>query len=103
MEWVSESEVKMVAKLKLSEDVEIEEKEEYISRELGAVLVNYQTTKFYETNDTGTFIIKLIQGSKTTDEIVAAICAEYDVDQTTAQADVTEFLGKLKQYELIED
>ncbi|NVM55494.1 MAG: PqqD family protein [Candidatus Helarchaeota archaeon] len=92
-----------MSKLKLKEDVDVEEKEEYISRELGAILINYETSKYYETNDTGTYIIKLLQAAKTAEEIVEAICKDYEVDQTTALTDLNEFLDILKKYDLIED
>ena len=92
-----------MAKPKLKEDVDVEEKEAYISRELGAILINYETSKYYETNDTGTFIIKLLQGNKTVEEIVKAVCAEYKVDQKTALADLNVFLDTLRKFELIDD
>ncbi|MHA1264041.1 MAG: PqqD family protein [Candidatus Helarchaeota archaeon] len=89
--------------MKLKEDVEIEEKEAYISRELGAVLINYETNIFYETNDTATFIIKQIQEGKNQEAILKAILREYDIDETTATADLTQFLNILKRLELIEE
>jgi len=89
--------------LKLKEDVDVEEKEAYISRELGAVIMDYETSKYYETNDTGTFIVKLIQSSKTAEVILETICKEYEVDQATARADLNDFLEKLKKFELLEE
>ncbi len=88
---------------KLKEDVEIEEKEAYISRELGALLINYETSKYYETNDTGTFIIKLIQETKTVEEMVVAICKEYEVDNVTALTDLNGFINSLKKFEILEN
>ena len=92
-----------VLKLKLKEDIDIEEKEAYISRELGAILVDYATSKFYETNDTATFIINLIQNKKTLEEIMKSICEQYEVDQEVARTDLISFLAELKKYELLEE
>ncbi len=92
-----------MSKLKLKEDVEIQEKEAYISRELGAIIINYETSKYYETNDTATFIIKLLQSSKTEEEIIDAICDEYTVDRTAALEDFNNFIDKLKRYGLVEE
>ncbi|MHA1276399.1 MAG: PqqD family protein [Candidatus Helarchaeota archaeon] len=87
--------------LKLKEDIDIEEKEAYISRDAGAVLIDYETSKFYETNGTGTRILQLLQASKTKEEIIASFCDEYDVDQATFSKDLDDFLAKLRKYDLI--
>ena len=87
---------------KLKEEIEIEEKEAYISRELGAIIVDYDTTKYYETNDTGTFIIKMLHESKTEEEIVKAISEEYEIDIETIKQDLTIFLEQLKNCGLLE-
>jgi len=92
-----------LVKLKMKDDVDVEEKEEYISRELGAILINYETSKYYETNDTGTFIIKFIQENKTVEEMVVAICKEYKVDEATALKDLNVFIDRLKELEFLED
>ena len=43
----------------------------------------------------------LLDGVKTTDQIVDAICAEFDVDRTTAQADLTALLADLAGVSLV--
>jgi len=88
--------------VKLKEDLVIEEKQSYISREAGAILLDYETNKYYEINETGTTIIKLIQMRKTMEDIVGVLCDEYTVNQEEAQDDLNEFLEKLKKYNLIE-
>ena len=88
---------------RLKEDVDIEEKEAYIARELGAILIDYETNKFYETNDTATRILQLLQEFKSASEIIEIICNEYDIDQDTVQQDVNEFIEKLGKYKLLEE
>ena len=46
-------------------------------------------------------IWSLLDRSTSSDEIVAAICDEFDVDQTTATADVTELLESLELASLV--
>jgi hypothetical protein len=88
---------------KLKEDLDIEEKEAYISRDSGAVLVDYETSKFYEANGTGTRIMQLLQASKTKEEIITSICDEYEVDPEIFEQDLDEFVEKLRKYELLDE
>jgi hypothetical protein len=44
---------------------------------------------------------ELVDGNRSMDEIVDAICAEYDVDRATAAADVTALLADLSDAALI--
>ena len=92
-----------MAKMKLKEEIELEEKQGYISREAGALLLDYETNKYYEINETGTTIIKLLQKHKAIEEILNALCEEYTVTREVALNDVNEFLQKLKKYTLIEE
>jgi hypothetical protein len=43
----------------------------------------------------------LLDGAKTADEIIEAICAEYDVDRETAQADMAALISDLAGVSLI--
>ena len=43
----------------------------------------------------------LIDGVKTVDELVDAICAEYDTDRATAQADLTALVSDLAEVSLV--
>lgn len=92
-----------MAKMKLKEDIELEEKQGYISREAGSLLLDYETNKYYEINETGTMIIKLLQKHKTLEETLNALSEEYSVPRDVALNDVNEFLGKLKKYTLLEE
>lgn len=46
-------------------------------------------------NDTGRFLWEKLESEATEDELVAALLGEYDVDETTAKAAVTNFIAKL--------
>jgi len=43
----------------------------------------------------------LLDGEKTVDEIVDAICSEYDIDRSTAQADLTALISDLAGVSLV--
>jgi hypothetical protein len=92
-----------MGKMKLKEEIDLEEKQGYISREAGALLLDYETNKYYEINETGTTIIKLLQKHKAIEEILNVLCEEYTVTRDVALNDVNEFLKKLKKYTLIEE
>jgi hypothetical protein len=49
-------------------------------------------------NELGSFIYKLIIDSKVYDEILTAILAEYEIDDTHAQQDLSAFIDQLYQY-----
>lgn len=101
--WMLDCKVIAMERVKLKEDIVLEEKEGYISREAGAILLDYETSKYYEINETGTAIIRLIQKGKTVDGMVEDICNEYEVSQEEALNDINEFLEKLKKYTLLEE
>jgi hypothetical protein len=47
-------------------------------------------------NDVGSTIWKLLEGPRTVGQIVAAVCAEYDVPEADARAHTCEFLSTLQ-------
>jgi hypothetical protein len=49
-------------------------------------------------NELGTFIYKLITDGKVYDEILTAILAEYEIDDTHARQDLSAFIDQLYQY-----
>ena len=51
-------------------------------------------------NNTGAFLWKLLGTEKTDLELLTAMLKEYEVDETTAKADLSEFLAKLKEADL---
>ncbi len=52
-------------------------------------------------NDTGRFLWEWLEKGAEADELVAALLAEYDVDEATARAGVDAFLEKLKANDLL--
>ncbi len=54
-------------------------------------------------NETGAFLWEQIKSSKTLEELTALMISEYDVDETTAEADTKEYISLLKSHGFIED
>ena len=52
--------------------------------------------------ESGAFIWSILPQVETEDEIVDKMLEEYDVDRETAQQDVKEFLGRLREYDIID-
>lgn len=51
--------------------------------------------------ETGAFIWSVLPEAENEQEIVARILEEYEIDEETAKADVSEFLGNLRKYGII--
>lgn len=47
-------------------------------------------------NETGAFFWKLLSKDAAEDEIVSAVCSEYETDEETVRADLKEFIAYLK-------
>jgi hypothetical protein len=56
----------------------------------------------YTLNETGAFIWEQIDGKKTVEEIIAALTAEYDIDNKIAEADVLLFIENMSKYLIIQ-
>lgn len=52
-------------------------------------------------NETGVFLFELLEKDTTEENLVASMLKEFDIDETTAKADVAEFVGKLKEAGLL--
>lgn len=52
-------------------------------------------------NDTGRFLFGLLQQERTEEELVQALLDEYDIDESTARQDVSEYLAMLRSHELL--
>lgn len=52
-------------------------------------------------NDVGAFIWNNIEKSASEEEILNLILDEYDIDKASAKEDLDEFLGKLREAEII--
>ena len=53
-------------------------------------------------NETGAFLWKQLAIDKTEQELLFALLDEYDVNETTAKADISEFIAKLKEADFFE-
>lgn len=53
-------------------------------------------------NETGAFLWRQLEEGTTEPELLAALLEDYDTDETNAQADISEFLAKLKTADLCE-
>ncbi len=51
-------------------------------------------------NDTGAYLWKLLGKEKTEQELLFGMLEEYEIDEATAKADLSEFLVKLKAADL---
>jgi hypothetical protein len=54
----------------------------------------------YELNDLGIFILKLLQASKSSEEIIRILGEKYDIPLNELYIDVEDFISKLKIYGL---
>jgi 5'(3')-deoxyribonucleotidase len=55
----------------------------------------------YTLNETGAFIWELIDGKREVEEIISELTKEYDIDVSTARADVMDFVEKMNKYLMI--
>ena len=83
-------------------------KKELIKREIAGdtILVPvgktvYDSNGLFVMNELGAFIWDLLPGVETEAQICEAILAEYEVAAEEAAADVAEFLGKLRDLDVI--
>lgn len=52
-------------------------------------------------NETGAFLFKLLQEDVSIEQLVEALCQEFEVDQRQAKEDVYSFVQSLKKYRII--
>ncbi len=65
-------------------------------------LFDEETGYVYELNETGCKIWILLKEGLSNEEIVSKMAQEYDVDVTTLENDVKEFLKRLVEYGILE-
>lgn len=54
-------------------------------------------------NETGAFLWKKLQDSASEEELVSALCAEYDVDPEVARNDVKKFIDIAREQDLLDE
>lgn len=52
-------------------------------------------------NETGLFLWKLLERETEEDAVLAALLAEYDVDETVAKRHVSAFIDQLKEHDFL--
>lgn len=57
---------------------------------------------FFPLNDVATLIWDMLDGTNTVSDIVAAVCAEFEVDEQTARTDVEDFVEQAQDLNLVE-
>lgn len=68
------------------------------------VAVGRQTLDFkglIKLNESGAFLWEQLKSDRTEEELLAALTAEYTVDEATAQADIAAFVSSLKEADLL--
>ena len=82
--------------------------EHYVLKEVaGEFMLVYQDasnvdfSKVITLNEVGVLIFKAVDEGKNEEDIVAAILKEYEIDEETVRKDVTAFVEKLKELEIL--
>lgn len=83
-------------------------RKEFMKREIGGEFflvpigadINEEKGLFF-LSELGAFIWDIIPVSENESDIVAAVLAEYEVDEETAAADVAEFVSQLKEMRIL--
>ena len=73
--------------------------DQYIAVAVGEQSVNFNA--MVTVNETGAFLWDRLKNETTEKELLGALLAEYDVDEETAKADISEFLEKLREGNLL--
>ncbi len=58
---------------------------------------------FYPLNSVATLIWDMMDGTSTIDDIVDAVCSVFDIDETTARGDITDFVEQALDLNLAEE
>ncbi len=65
-------------------------------------IFNPATGDSFSTNPIGAEIIALLKDDKSTDEIIAAICEKYYVEEVQFEKDLDDFVAQLKESSIME-
>ena len=65
------------------------------------VMMNLEKGQYFMMNEIGSRIWEIINENTPVQDIIATLLSEYEVDENTCRAEVLEFLGSLKNAELI--
>ena len=65
------------------------------------VLVSPRTKKIHVLHGSGGRIWEHIEKPKTTDDLVGLMCDEYDVSEDVVRKDISEYVSKLKEEDIV--
>ncbi|PKM80391.1 MAG: PqqD family protein [Firmicutes bacterium HGW-Firmicutes-14] len=68
-----------------------------------AVIMHPDLGKVLSLNEVGSFIWEMADGSRNREQLLDAVCSEFDVDREQAAGDLDEFLDTLREKDLLED
>lgn len=61
----------------------------------------YESNGLYFLTEVGAFIWDLLPQARDEEELLAAVLESYEVEEDIARADISEFLGKLKEMAIL--
>lgn len=66
------------------------------------VIVDASDSRLHDLSEVATFYWLLMDGAHSVDDLVSAVCEEFDIDPATARSDLEELLGVLDAKRLLE-
>ena len=67
------------------------------------ILVDLNTRRYYQLNETALLIWKQLEKGGTVDEVVAEVVAAYDVPSNHARMSVENLIARLRSYQLVSE
>ena len=76
---------------------------DYLWKEVGdqVVVLHFETGRYYSLNPSGSAIWRGLLDDQSSDQIVAALCNEFDVDMETASEDVQNMIALFLKKEFL--
>ena len=65
------------------------------------IVLDLPSSQYFAITGVGSRVVQLLAEDRTLDDLVAAIVAEYEVDEPTARRDVESFVDRLRQAQLL--
>jgi hypothetical protein len=77
---------------------------DYLWKEIGdqVVVLHFESGRYYSLNPSGSVIWKALLENQSQEEIVAGLCAAFDVDEGIAREDVLTMTGEFLNKKFIE-
>jgi len=67
----------------------------------GALVVHHRKGELKTLNPVGGFILDLLDGTRTVDQVVERVVAEYRVERADAERDTEAFIAELARHEVV--